>query len=315
MTRVLTRTDLAAVLDVTASLDALREGFRNAASIPGGAGRYRADLPFPGTAAVLFPGLLPGIGAYTVKVNAKFPAARPALRGIVCLHAGADGELLALIDSAGLTSWRTGLAAALGTDLLARPQPAGGDVLGVIGAGAQNTTVVRGLDALRRRRELLVHDIDADRSADFARRHGGTDVATTAEIAALADIIIAATWARSPVLEAADLRPGQHVTSLGSDEPGKQELSTQLLAESILIVDDRDLAASTGALASAGLPGSAAAATLTEVLSGEQAGRTSPRDRTVYAPVGLPWQDLAIAWIAYQRAERDDVGTRLDLLS
>jgi hypothetical protein len=33
----------------------------------------------------------------------------------------------------------------------------------------------------------------------------------------------------------------------------------------------------------------------------------------VYAPVGLPWQDLAIAWLAYRRAELDDVGRGIDL--
>ncbi|MFJ9414193.1 hypothetical protein ACIRPT_08495 [Streptomyces sp. NPDC101227] len=39
------------------------------------------------------PGVLPGVEAYTVKVNAKFPGARPALRGVICLHGGADDAL------------------------------------------------------------------------------------------------------------------------------------------------------------------------------------------------------------------------------
>ncbi|MFE9021353.1 hypothetical protein ACFYNL_22720 [Streptomyces sp. NPDC007808] len=56
----------------------------------------RTDLPFPGTATALIPGVLPGVEAYTVKVNAKFPGARPALRGVLCLHSGQDGELPAL---------------------------------------------------------------------------------------------------------------------------------------------------------------------------------------------------------------------------
>ena len=52
----------------------------------------RADLPFPGTATALLPGLLPGINACTVKVNAKFPTARPALRGVICLHGDHPGR-------------------------------------------------------------------------------------------------------------------------------------------------------------------------------------------------------------------------------
>jgi ornithine cyclodeaminase/alanine dehydrogenase-like protein (mu-crystallin family) len=120
MTRLLTRSDLGALLDPSACLAALRAGFLAVGApvvIPGQ--RVRTDLPFPGTATALMPGLQPGIEAYTVKVNAKFPDARPALRGVLCLHRGLDGELLALLDSATVTAWRTGLAAALGTDALA----------------------------------------------------------------------------------------------------------------------------------------------------------------------------------------------------
>ncbi len=70
-----------------------------------------------------------------MKVNAKFPAASPALRGVICLHDGADGELPALLDSATITAWRAGLAAALGTHALAGES----DVVGVVGAGAHAT--------------------------------------------------------------------------------------------------------------------------------------------------------------------------------
>lgn len=76
-----------------------------------------------------------------MKVNAKFPA----LRGVICLHSGQDGELLALLDSATVTAWRTGLAAAIGTDALASRDDA---VVGVIGAGAQADLVVTGLRRL-----------------------------------------------------------------------------------------------------------------------------------------------------------------------
>lgn len=92
MTRLLTSSDLLAVLDPEASLKALREGFRQADSSTVTGQRVRTDLPFPGTATVLIPGLLPGIDAYTVKVNAKFPGARPALRGVICLHSGRAGS-------------------------------------------------------------------------------------------------------------------------------------------------------------------------------------------------------------------------------
>ncbi|MFD9903173.1 ornithine cyclodeaminase family protein [Streptomyces sp. NPDC059063] len=314
MTRILARSDLHAVLDPASCIAALSDGFRSAASEVAGQ-RVRTDLPFPGTATALIPGVLPGVEAYTVKVNAKFPGARPALRGVICLHSGRDGELLALLDSATVTAWRTGLAAALGTHLLAVPSPAGDAVLGVIGAGAQAELMVRGLRTLRRHRELVVHDTDPDRAADFASRHGGRALPSARAVASAADTVLLATWARTPLLRRADTRPGQHFTSLGADEPGKQELAADLLASALLVVDDRELAADMGALAAAHLPASAADATLGDVLRGDHPGRTSAEARSVYAPVGLPWQDLALAWAAYRQAERLGIGQRIDLLA
>lgn len=312
MTLVLTRGDLETVLEPEACLTALREGFRRAERTAVRGQRIRTDLPFPGTATALIPGLLPGIEAYTVKVNAKFPGARPALRGVICLHGGRDGELLALLDSATVTAWRTGLAAALGTHVLAGP--ADGTV-GVIGAGAQAELMLRGLTVLRGRRALVVHDTDTDRAAAFAARHGGRALDSATEVAAAADVVLLATWSRAPLLTLADTRDGQHLTSLGADEPGKQELAPDLLEAALLVVDDRELAADMGALAAAGLPAESADATLGEILRGDLPGRTDPTARSVYAPVGLPWQDLALAWLAYERAEREGAGWRIDLLA
>ncbi|MEV6174603.1 NAD(P)-binding domain-containing protein [Streptomyces sp. NPDC051954] len=308
MTLLLTRGDLEAVLEPEACLAVLREGFRAAADAPVPGQRVRTDLPFPGTATALLPGVLPGIEAYTVKVNAKFPGARPALRGVVCLHSGRDGELLALLDSATVTAWRTGLAAALGTHVLA----GAADVLGVVGAGAQAELMVRGLAALRGPRELVVHDTDPDRAAAFAARHGGRVLASAPGVAAAAGIVLLATWSREPLLRLADIGEGRHLTSLGADEPGKRELAADLLAAALLVVDDRELAAAMGALA---VPGLHADATLGEVLRGEHPGRAGAAARTVYAPVGLPWQDLALAWLAYEQAGRKGAGQRVDLLS
>src|ERR1700722_5022138 len=145
MTLLLSRSDLEQLLDVRACLEVLRRSFLAAPSaiVPQ---RIRTDLPGPGTATVLLPGLIPDIPAYSVKVNAKFPRSRPALRGLVGLHDTGTGELLAVLDSATVTAWRTGLAAALATHELARPEAG---TVAVIGAGGQAGLGLRGLAALR----------------------------------------------------------------------------------------------------------------------------------------------------------------------
>ncbi|MFJ3669885.1 hypothetical protein ACIPSE_25845 [Streptomyces sp. NPDC090106] len=103
------------MLDPAVCVDALRDGFRDADGAAVAGRRVLTALPFPGTATALIPGPLPGVETYTVKVDAKFPGVRPALRGVVCPHSGRDGELPALLDSATVTAWWTGLAVALGT--------------------------------------------------------------------------------------------------------------------------------------------------------------------------------------------------------
>jgi ornithine cyclodeaminase len=89
---------------------------------------------------------------------------------------------------------------------------------------------------------------------------------------------------------------------LGADEPGKLELSAELLNDATVIVDDVSLNMAMGAVGNVGLGAEAVAATLGQVLRGEHPGRSDPGERTVYAPVGLPWQDIALAWPIYQTA-------------
>ncbi|TDB82385.1 ornithine cyclodeaminase family protein [Micromonospora sp. KC721] len=314
MTLLLSRSDLEKLLDVDACTEALEQGFRSGSS-PFAPQRVRTDLPGPGTATALIPGLVEGVPAYTVKINAKFPGSQPALRGVVCLHDLGTGELLAVMDSTTVTAWRTGLSAALGTHVLARP---GASRITVVGAGAQADLVMRGLAALRSWNDLVVCDLHRERAEDFAKRHGG--IATTEDrdprtAARDADIVVLATWSRAPLLDDGDLMPGAHVTSLGADEPGKAELSAELLTAGRVIVDDVSLAVAMGALGTAELTTTDTAGTLSQVLRGTVPGRRSDTDVTIYTPVGLPWQDLVLAWMAYQRALATNIGSRFDFVS
>ncbi|GAP52539.1 ornithine cyclodeaminase family protein [Streptomyces azureus] len=311
MTVLLGATELQRVVAPQAMVRALRQGFVAALAKQTSPQRVRQSLPTSsGRIAVLLPGLLPGIPAYTVKVNAKFPDSDPAISGIVCLHDLETGELLALLDSAFVTAWRTGLSAALATDLLS---PAGARAVGIIGAGAQADMTLRGLTRLRTVERVAIHDADdgrAHRMAEVWQRAGLACqvVGSAREVARTCDSVVTATWSRRPLLHLPDVRPGSHITSLGADEPGKVELDAELLRHARVIVDDVDLAMTSGALGSAGLRREHAAAVLGRIIDGTAPARTDAEQVTVYTPVGLPWQDLALSWAAYQAALRDGVG-------
>lgn len=105
--------------------------------------------------------------------------------------------------------------------------------------------MVRGLRHFQDFRDLLVHDTAADRAAAFAERHGGRVAGSVSEVAAASDVVLLATRSRRPLLGLAEARPSQHFTTLGVDEPGKQELGADLLAASVLVVDDHNPATAT----------------------------------------------------------------------
>lgn len=314
-TLILTRRDVQRLLEPRALLAQLRRGFVAAAEVSSAPQRARSALPGPqASAVVVFPGLLLDIPAYTVKVHAKFPGQQPALRGLVHLFDLGTGALLALLDSPYLTAARTAAAAAIATDTLAR---AHAGHLALIGAGAQNALQLELLAQLRPLHTLSVYDSAPLKTGPFVRQLAPkTDAKlvacdSLAEALDGADIVVAATWSRDPFLYPDMLGAGAHVTTLGADEPGKAEVSAELILESRFFCDNRALALAGGAVGNVGLDEGAITGELGAVLSGRQAGRLGD-ELTVYGGVGVAWMDLVVAWSVYQAALERGLGTRID---
>jgi len=317
-TLLLTRSQVEMLLEPTELLPALRKAFvAYSADRNERARRVRSRLPGPGTATVLFPGVTPGIPAYSVKVHAKFPDQNPAIRGVLCLHAGDTGDLLAIMDSTYLTAVRTGLAGALAADVLARPDA---NTAAVVGAGVQGRYQLRFLATLRRLTHAFVYDVVPDRALAFARDMAaelGIVVEPTTSVAAAvreAGIVLTATWAREPFIVAGMLSPGAHITTLGPDEPGKAEVAADIIRNALFICDDRDLAVEMGALAGVGLGLNAIAAELGEVIGGAHPGRSAQEQVTIYGGVGLAFQDVVVAWSVYESARQRGVGREIDFI-
>ncbi|NTX11021.1 ornithine cyclodeaminase family protein [Myxococcus sp. CA051A] len=315
-TLLLTRSDVSRNLQALTLLEDLRESFRtDALARTVAPQRVRASLHAEGTVMALLPGCLPGIPAYTVKVHAKFPSSTPAIQGVLHLNDLATGELLAVMDSGHLTAVRTGVMGALAADVLARPDASR---VAIIGAGAQAVMQLKSLRLVRSLSHVRVYDTDPTRAFAFATRmYKELNLPvrpedSVADAVADADIVIAATWSRQPFLHPGMVRPGTHVTTLGADEPGKAEVSAELLRQARFICDHRGLSVTSGAVGNVGLGEDAIHAELGEVIAGLKPGRTSPQEVTVFGAVGLPFQDLAAAWHVYQAARGDDAIQGLD---
>ncbi|HEU4995479.1 MAG TPA: ornithine cyclodeaminase family protein [Gemmatimonadaceae bacterium] len=266
----------------------------------------------PHSVMIVFPGLVPGIPAYTVKVNAKLPASTPAVRGLIALHDLESGRLLAVMDSIKITEVRTALTGALATHALAKRRVAR---VAVIGAGVQGRAQLRALRLVRDIDSATVFDLRRERADAFAETMGEelqneiTVEASVERAVADADVVIVATWATTPILSSRMIAPGTHITSVGADEPGKAELTADLISRSYFVCDDEELALEMGALAGVGLGREAIGATLGEVLSGAKRGRMSDDQVTLFGSVGLPCQDLPAAWMVYQKARQAESAT------
>jgi ornithine cyclodeaminase/alanine dehydrogenase-like protein (mu-crystallin family) len=317
---LLSASDVRDSLDRRSLLEPLRDAMKAYASgAQPRARRAHSAIPAraPHSVMIVFPGLVPGIPAYTVKINAKLPQSVPSVRGLIALHDLETGRLLAVMDSIAITAIRTALVGALAADAMARTSIR---TVGVVGAGVQGREQLRALRLVRSFDAVRVFDTHPDRAQALVAEmqpelRAELAVASSVEDAVRnADVIIAATWATRPFLNRAMVSPGTHITAIGADEPGKAELDRDLLQAARFVCDDPDLAVEMGALAGVGLGHEAIHASLGEVLSGAKPGRTSDDDITVFGSVGLACQDLPAAWMAYQAALGKD-GARFDFHS
>jgi ornithine cyclodeaminase/alanine dehydrogenase-like protein (mu-crystallin family) len=224
--------------------------------------------------------------------------------GVVLVSSAEDGRLLAVLDAAAVTAIRTGAAAVLAAESLGR---ADAESAAVVGAGVNGEAVVRTFAA--RGREPLVWDLDPARARAVAERSGGR-VAASREEALAADLLVTVTPGREILLPEGSLRPGQHVSLMGADGPGKAEIAVAELERVRVFCDDWEQASHGGECAAAVSAGVLARADVTElgrVLTRDAEGRRSPEDATAFDSTGLALQDLAVALVALERADELDL--------
>ncbi len=238
----------------------------------------------------------------------------PSGSGLMVLCDAATGLPVALLlDNGFLTDVRTGAAGAIAADMLARKSIR---VAGVIGSGTQARHQIRCLADVRRISTIVAWSptrAHLERYVEDMRAEGFDAHAASGPEAVCreADIVITATPARKPLIEAAWLREGLHVTAVGSDTPGKQELAADCLHRADLVVVDRlSQCGAFGELKHAldrGMLTREAVPELGAIVAGRRQGRTDDRQITIADLTGVGFQDTAIASAAFDaaRVERD----------
>jgi ornithine cyclodeaminase/alanine dehydrogenase-like protein (mu-crystallin family) len=250
-----------------------------------------------------------GAGYAALKWVTSFPGnpARglPTVMGLVLLSDASDGSLVAVFDAGAVTALRTGAAAVLAAETLR----AGSGPAVVVGAGVNGRAAARTFLAVER--EVLLWDVDGAR-ARAAADELGAGVASTREEALAADVVVTVTPGHEVLFGPGSLRPGQHVSLMGADGPGKAEIAVDELLRAHVFCDDWEQASHNGELAHAVEAGRITREDVTQlgdVLAGTAPGRQSPGDITIFDSTGLAIQDLAIALVAMEHADELDLPT------
>jgi alanine dehydrogenase len=254
-----------------------------------------------------------GAGHALLKWVTSFPGnpARglPTVAGLVLLSDASDGSLRAALDAGAVTALRTGAAAVLAAETLGRQEA---ETAAVVGAGVNGRAAAKTF--LARGRSVMLWDVD-EQLARAVADELGADLASSREEAFAADLLVTVTPGHEILLPQGSLQPGQHVSLMGADGPGKAEIAVAELARIRVFCDDWEQASHNGELVHAVEAGAIARADVTElgtVLAGLAPGRESPGEITSFDSTGLAIQDLAIALAAMERAGELDLPT-LDL--
>lgn len=182
---------------------------------------------------------------YAVKVAACFPENRkkdiPSINGMLLLFDQETGIADTLfLDEGYLTHLRTAIAGAICAKYLA---PSDINAIGIIGGGMQAKMQLKHLTQVTNCRKVLIW---APNKSEIEKLKADSDLATfeiqavntPSAVARKSQLIVTTTPATSPLLFEKDIQQGTHITAVGSDRPGKQELSSAILGMASHIIAD-----------------------------------------------------------------------------
>ena len=243
---------------------------------------------------------------------------KPAVSAVYVVTSCDDGQTLAVIDGTELTLRRTAATAALGAQLLARPNS---QKLAVLGTGALSIPLVMAHLSCFDLSEITIWGRSVDKAqavVDTLSQMGISSNATNdlQKTLASTDIVVAATTATQPFIRSEWVKPGTHLGLMGAFTPHMAEAEPQLLPKTRLFVDSREAVLQKGGEVLQALQQGLIADVLGELVDllaplPKMEGRLSDQDITVFKSVGFAALDL----IAGEHILRGLVPTQVDVSS
>jgi ornithine cyclodeaminase len=251
-------------------------------------------------------GYVKGGDVFVIKVAAGFPqnseCGLPTGDGCMLVFDSHTGFLRAvLLDRSRLTDLRTAVAGAVAARALA---PNTISRIGILGTGVQARLQPLMLKHVTACRDIAIYGRSAPRveacARDLEAAGFRVTIAASAEaVAECSELIVTTTASREPLFRAEAVRAGAHITGVGADAPGKQELDPKLFARAeVVVADSIAQCADHGDLAPALASGDITLERVRElgaVLTDPRLGRTSEGQISIADLTGVAVQDIVIA--------------------
>ncbi len=226
---------------------------------------------------------------------------------------------LAFMNGSLATALRTAAAAAIGAKYMARSDS---KKLGIIGTGIVGRTSVKMMDQLFELEEVYAADISESSKEGFVQELKDLYSFKIAKVSfeeatCNSDILVTATPSRESLIKRAWIPKGLHISAMGADNPGKQELDPAILKDAKIICDSIDQCLEFGELnvphSSGLLDEEDIIGEIGELVSGRKRVRTSRRTITVFDSTGMGIQDAAIARLIYDVALEEGFGRSVEI--
>ncbi|MGH7609865.1 MAG: ornithine cyclodeaminase family protein [Candidatus Dormibacteria bacterium] len=252
---------------------------------------------------MMMPGRLPqvtGLKVLTIRPD-NASRSRPTIQGVVLAFDPTTGQPRGALAGDSLTRIRTAAIAGYATKTLALP---GADTLFLAGAGGKALDQVEAVLAVRPNRRVLLWNRTRARAEALAKSvaaaHTGleVDVAGSLELARQAQVVTLVTASPEPLLRLGDVGAQCHINAMGSFQPHRREVASDLVAACEVYADTV-----AGCLEEAGdlLIPLAAGEIAREAIHELADARPGSGPRTLMKSVGSALFDLACAaWILDQ---------------
>ena len=316
MTKVLELDQIKSQIDVPKMIQAIEDGFvlysEDKVVVPP-VGFLNFKEP-PGDVHIKY-GYVKGDDVYVLKVASGFydneKLGVPFADGVILVFSQQTGHLkLVLHDECWLTDMRTAAAGAVAARHLA---PGNVSCIGIIGTGGQARMQLELLKGIVDCQQCVVWGRDSGKvekmigelRANATIQDWGLEIEaadSVAELAAKCNLIVTTTSAREALVLADHVKEGTHITAMGSDDHGKQELEAALLAKADLVVADSiSQCVDHGECFHAVKDGSISEESILElgnVIKDPAQGRSNDSQITVADLTGIAIQDIQIAKMA-----------------